>query len=651
MFVYSKLLSGIAFAALACSSSAFAQIHSLDQDAKAFGARRAAASVRLSPDGNKLLYLTPGPGTETAAVITDLATGQSNILVRTDGDPESLSGCDWAAMNRVVCKIYAIVDTIGYMVPITRTISMDLKGEKPQLLGRPAKPSDTELRFSDGTIIDWRDSRDGKVLMIREFIPDVSGAISANKEGLGVELVDTLTGKGQLVEPPNPNASGYMTDYRGNVRLMSVRERRGSDYTGKIKYFYRPDGSKRWAELASYKKEGFTPLAIDPTINALYAAKEKDGRDALYRIALDGSGQQTMVVEDKNYDIEDVVQDSASKKVIGYQVAGERTDTVYFDPEFKGIAAGLSRALPGAPQISFVDITPDGRKLLIVAAADTDPGKYYIYDKISHALEPTLSVSPQLDGYKLAEMKMVQATMADGATIPVYLTLPPGKDAKNLPAIVMPHGGPNARDYWGFDWLSQFFAQRGYAVIQPQYRGSTGFGNDHHNENAIKNWRQAMSDVADSVRWLSKQGISDPSRFAIFGWSYGGYSALQSAAVNPELYKAVIAVAPVTDFTLLKQDYGNNTMITDMVGQGAEVMAGSPLRNADKIKAPVLLFHGTTDVNVGVTHSDKMAGALKGKTLVEYVRYEGLDHQLPSDVARAEMLTKSAQLLERTIGH
>ena len=153
----------------------------------------------------------------------------------------------------------------------------------------------------------------------------------------------------------------------------------------------------------------------------------------------------------------------------------------------------------------------------------------------------------------------------------------------------MPHGGPAARDRWGFDWLSQFFAQRGYAVIQPQFRGSTGFGDAWKNDSAVKNWRAAMIDVASSAQWLSAQGIADPKRVAIFGWSYGGYAALRSAELNPELYKAIIAVAPVTDFALIKEDANftaGQKIIDDLVGGGIEMQRGSRCATCRQSRRP-----------------------------------------------------------------
>jgi dipeptidyl aminopeptidase/acylaminoacyl peptidase len=242
----------------------------------------------------------------------------------------------------------------------------------------------------------------------------------------------------------------------------------------------------------------------------------------------------------------------------------------------------------------------------------------------------------------------------DGKQIPAYLTIPPGSGGKNLPAVVLPHGGPSSRDEWGFDWLAQFLAARGYAVIQPNYRGSSGYGDEFRNRNAILNWQTAMNDIGDSARYLAKEGIADGNRVAILGWSYGGYAALQSSIVEPSLYKAAIAIAPVTDLDLLKKEaegYTNYQLVKNTVGTGPHVAAGSPLRRIGEVKVPVLLFHGTNDINVGVAHSQKMEAAMRsaGKK-VEFVKYDGLDHQLDDSVARADMLNRIGTALEAAIG-
>ena len=473
-----------------------------------------------------------------------------------------------------------------------------------------------------------------------------------------VDLLDTHNLQSSTVEQPRDEASDYMTDERGNVRLMLVEQaKQDGTLTGKVKYYYRTPGSREWKTLADYEDylDQIVPLAIDADIDALYALKKKDGRRALYTIKLDGSLAETLVAENPRVDIGDVVRIGNGLRVIGYTYVDERQHTVYFDPEFKALADSLSKALPNLPIVNFVDGTSDGRKLLIFAGSDSDPGRYYLFDRDTKTLNEAMVEHPQLEGRTLAQAKPVTITAPDGAQIPAYLTLPPGKDPKNLPAVVLPHGGPSSRDDWGFDFLSQFLAARGYAVIQPEYRGSAGYGDQWLNENGFKNWRTSMGDIAASAKWLAAQGIADPKRVAIFGWSYGGYAALMEAETDPSLYKAVIAVAPVTDLGMLKQDaqgYTSARVEADFVGDGPHIEEGSPLRHADRIQVPVLLVHGDLDANVAFHHSQKMADALRsaGKQ-VEFLQYKGLDHQLRDSTVRAELLSHMGQLLDSTIGH
>jgi dipeptidyl aminopeptidase/acylaminoacyl peptidase len=259
-------------------------------------------------------------------------------------------------------------------------------------------------------------------------------------------------------------------------------------------------------------------------------------------------------------------------------------------------------------------------------------------------LRPLIEERPELGGLKLAEVKPVTYKAADGTMIPGYLTLPPTGAAQNLPAIVLPHGGPGARDEWGFDWLAQFFASRGYAVLQPNFRGSTGYGEAWFQENGFKSWKTAIGDVNDAGRWLTAQGIAAPGKLAIVGWSYGGYAALQSQVLDPDLFKAVVAVAPVTDLDALREEYRNFTSFTivdSYIGHGAHVKDGSPAQNAERVKAPVLMFHGEVDDNVHVAQSRAMLGKLRssGRT-AELITYPGLDHQLDDSKARSDMLAR-----------
>lgn len=653
-----------AVSAATICSTAFAQsTRSLAEDAAAFGAREAVSAARLSPDGSSVLYITPGPGPKTFAVISNLQTGKSHVVTSADGKPELLRWCKYSAPDRAVCQISALSNQTHKIIGFTRLISMNTDGTDGKLLGQSESLYDLGLRQFDASVLDWNGARDGKVLMQRVYVPEggraaIQSRLARKKEGLGVDLVDTRTLQSRSVEPPRDASSGYMADGRGNVRIMTVVESSATGaLSGRVKYFYRIKNSREWKTLVEFADfdDQVRPLAVDAEIDALYLLKKKSGRFALYTVKLDGSMAERLIAENPRVDIDGVERIADGHRVIGYSYSDETNKIEYFDAEFKALAASLSKALPNLPLINFVDATADGRKLLIFAGSDNDPGRFYLFDRDRKSLNEAMLERPQLEGRALARMKPVTIPAPDGAQIPGYLTLPPGKEnAKGMPAVVLPHGGPSARDHWGFNWLTHFLAARGYAVLQPQYRGSAGYGDDWLNDNALRNWRAAMTDIATSARWLASQGVADPNRIAIVGWSYGGYAALQSAAIDPQLYRAVVAVAPVTDFAMLKEDYVGFTsagLVAKEIGSGAHVAEGSPLRRAAAIQAPVLLVHGDLDANVAIRHSGKMAAALRssGKQ-VEYLQYKGLDHQLRDSTVRAEFLTRIGQLLERTIG-
>ncbi|MFL6737541.1 MAG: alpha/beta hydrolase family protein [Sphingomonas sp.] len=651
----------LACASLFAAAPGFAQDGGLAADAKAFGSREAVIEPSLSPDGTSVLYVTPGPGPKTFAIISNLVTGQSTVITSADGTPDVLRWCNYAALDRVVCQVTGNVDRPVGVIGIQRLLAMDADGKNPKLLGQPNSFYDESVRQFDGEVLDWGKRTDGELLMAREYIPE-AGKIGTNivrkKSGLGVDRVDSRSAHASPIEPPKDSASAYLSDGRGSVRIMRVDETTATgELTGRVKYFYRDPGSHDWKTLVDYAdwQEQMRPLAVDADINSLYALKKNNGRYGLYTIKLDGSGAATLVAANPEVDIDDVVRIGKGLKVIGFTYADESRHAVYFDPEFKALAASLAKALPNLPLVDFVDSSADGRKLLIFASSDNDPGRYYLFDRDKKTLNEAMVDRPDLQGRKLAEVKAVTVSSPDGAQIPAYLTLPPGKDAKALPAVILPHGGPSARDEWGFQWLPQFLAARGYAVLQPEYRGSAGYGDTWKNVNGFKSWRTSMGDIAASTRWLAAQGIADPKRTAIVGWSYGGYAALMEAETDPALYKAVVAVAPVTDLEALKQwesGFTDVKMVEDFIGSGPHVAEGSPARHAEQIQAPVLLAHGDLDSNVAFLQSQKMASALQGDgKQVEFLQYKGLDHQLDDSTARTDLLTHVGALLERTIGH
>ena len=662
--ILNKLMFSAGIAALVVASAGHAQAPaSLAADAAAFGARQAVDAPDLSPDGTRVLYLTPGPGHRTFAVQGDLSTGQFSRVVSSDGEPESLRSCRYASMTRLVCRFAGIVESknnahlAGELLGFSRLVALDINGGNPKMLGQAGSQYDASIRQYDGRIIDWLGGSSGSVLMSRLYVPEegkIGSLVQQKKKGVGVDKLDVTSLRRDPVEGPREGA-GYMTDGIGNVRLMwTIGARDSGIMTGNIKYFYRPRDSNGWKDLYSGDYEEFQPLAIDVGTDSLYALKKKNGRYALYSIKLDGSMATTLVAENPHVDIDDVIRVGDGQRVIGYTFAEDQRNTVYFDPEYKKLSASLAKTIPNLPLVSFVDASSDGRKLVVFAGSDSDPGRYFVFDRDKKTLNEAMFARPELQGRKLAQVKSVSIAAPDGKAIPAYLTLPHGREAKGLPAVVLPHGGPSSRDEWGFDWLAQFLAARGYAVLQPQYRGSAGFGDAWLNENGWRNWRTSIGDITASAKWLASQGIANPQKLAIVGWSYGGYAALQSAATEPSLYKAVVAVAPVTDLALLKQDalkFTNARLISEQIGSGTHVAEGSPLRNAAAISAPVLLVHGENDATVRIWHAQKMDAALRGAgKQSELVTFKGLDHQLDDANARTQMLSKIGALLDRTIG-
>lgn len=661
-------LCSVAFGSLLLASTAIpvrpanAADPALTADAVAFGAREAAQNMDLSPSGSKIVMIEPGPGASSRAKVFDLVTGQASVALSTSGLPDSLRWCGFASETQLVCRYGGTADYNGSMVGYSRLLTVAADGSNLKQLGQARSWYDGSLRQFDGALLDWLPSETGMILMAREYVPEegkIDSLVKRSGEGTGVDRVDLARLKFTRVEAPKKGVWSYLTDGRGAVRLMAIAGKSGlsEQISGKLDYSYRRVGAKDWTPLGSYderSRSGLTPLAIDAESDSLYVLKDKGGRDALYRIKLDATRAETLIAADPAVDIDNVIRFGRGQRVVGYSFADTSRRAVYFDPEFAALAASLGKAIKGSPQVDFVGSSRDGAKLLILLSGDTEPGRYYVFERATKRLNEIALARPELEKRSLAQVQSITYRTADGATIPAYLTLPPGRDAKNLPTVVLPHGGPEARDEWGFDWLAQFLAGQGYAVLQPNYRGSSGYGRAFRNESAFRNWKTAVSDIGAGARHLASQGIADPQRTAILGWSYGGYAALQGAAVDPSLYKAVVAIAPVTDLSLLKfqaSGFNNSSLVDEMVGSGANASTGSPLRNAAAINAPVLLVHGDMDANVGILHSEKMNAALvsAGKR-TELIRFKGLDHSLDDSNARVRMLTRIGEFLQTAIG-
>jgi dipeptidyl aminopeptidase/acylaminoacyl peptidase len=557
-----------------------------------------------------------------------------------------------------VCDVYVLaMDAQLGPLPFSRLVAVNSDGSNPKVISKEQTTHTHGLIMGGGRVIDWLPETDASVLMTRVYVRDdtIGTRFGSSDTGLGVDIVDTRTLLSHRVEPPRRQAVGFISDGQGHVRIVAHQEATARGVTGEILYEFHPVGSEDLQPLSTYNsvdESGFRPAAIDPEHNLAYGFKKLDGRLALYTVTLDSGRAERLVYANPDVDLSRIMTIGRQHRAVGVTYVTEYRRVEYFAPDIKALLESLTRALHGPVRV--VGASQDESRLLVQTSSDVEPGVYYIFDRKSHQLQTLFVVRNQLEGVKLATVQPVNYVAGDGTKIPGYLTLPPGaQSVRGLPAIVMPHGGPSSRDVWGFDWLAQFYANRGYAVLQPNYRGSSGFGDAWFRDQGFRSWNIAIGDVLDAGRWLVKEG-ADPARLGILGWSYGGYAALQSAVVDPTLFKAVVAIAPVTDLPMLREQYrhwSNFDLASDFIGEGAPAREGSPAEHADRIKAPVLMFQGVMDANVSIEQSRRMESALKsagGK--VTLVTWELLDHQLDDSAARTQVLSQSDAFLRAAFG-
>ncbi len=575
----------LAAALLAASSSAIAQTMPLEDAALMFGSRQSVEYISLSPSGEKIAVIAPSGTHGERLLVVDLAGDATPRAILNNSDKMTDIGyCDWATESRLVCGIFVLTNQTGRLLGFTRLVSVDATSGKIEVITPQLSDRALYNNQHGGSILalDVAD-RPNRILMTRQFVPERSTGtrLASDKEGLGVEEIDITNGRTSNVEQPAEDAVRYIADENGRVRIMV---RQPFDTSGNIGsrqiYYYRAKDDDSWRNLGEARVDaqtltGFYPVAVDTARDVAYGFDTKDGYTALLAIALDGSARREQVLARGDVDVDQLIRIGRRNRVVGASYATEKRQVSYIDAELAKFAEDLGAALPGKPLVDIVDASQDESELLVIASSDTDPGMAYLYDKASRQLNELLPLRDRLRGVEMAPMTPVSFPAADGTMIPGYLTLPPGiTEARDLPAIVLPHGGPSARDEWGFDWLVQFFVSQGYAVLQPNYRGSSGYGSAWFGRNGFQAWETAIGDVNDAGRWLVSQGMARPDRLAIVGWSYGGYAALQSQAVDPALYKAVVAIAPVADLELLREErrgFTSFALVDRFIGRGPHV--------------------------------------------------------------------------------
>lgn len=628
--IFSTLLAGVALAGGLFSTAVHADSTIAVAD---FFKRAAYGQPLLSPDGSHLAVLTPRNGRFVLAVI-NIDTRQSKVVA---SDPDwSIARPMWVNNERLVFSISKGRDATmqedkgGGLFAVNKDASgfrkLTITVKEAEGGGR-YKPVKVLGRPSDG-------SNDLFVANNERAPDDEMGATD-------VYRMDTTTGRKKLLTFNNPGKiTDWVMDHADVIRVAAGNSVDSASKRIKQTVYYRETEKSDWKPIyEAFMDEGKTiaPLGFNYDNKTLLVAGRFNGRDKVGVHAWDFSKNTAgeLLAEHAQVDIDEGLDfDRERKKIIGITVQGLTTEKYYFDADYAQLQATLDASFPGQE----VDFQWRGNRAVVIAHGDNNVGKAYLFDTEKKVLEPMLVFKPELEGKRLSAQKVFHYSARDGLDIPAYLTLPEGKTAKALPLIAYVHGGPHARDSHGYDPMAQMLASRGYAVLQPQFRMSTGFGWKHHTA-GWKQWGLSMQDdVTDGVNALVKQGIVDPKRVCIIGASYGGYATMYGLAKDPDFYQCGVNWVGVTDvkmlFTVTWSDmrgpYMDNLgalMHGDPKKDEAYFKQSSAIENASKIKAPVLMAYGSEDIRVPLVHGEKMRDALlKQGNTVQWMVMTGEGH-------------------------
>ena len=368
-------------------------------------------------------------------------------------------------------------------------------------------------------------------------------------------------------------------------------------------------------------------------------------------------GDISLFYEHPTEDVTSIVTDRFSGAPVGFHIGGLVPTIHWIDPKLESLQKAVSKAFPDR-NVSIFDRSEDFKRIVAHVESASQPPIYYLIDFSKGTADIIGEAYPALAEAAMGAQRTMTYKSRDGFDIPAYLTMPPGREPRNLPLVVFPHGGPYARDDTGFDWWTQFMATRGYVVLQPQFRGSFGFGGKLLRAGNRQWGRGMQDDITDGVRHLVDQGIADPKRVCIVGASYGGYAALAGAAFTPDLYACAVSVAGISDipnmagFILKRSGEESDSLQAwkDLIGNPSdeELARFSPARSIDTIRAPILLVHGTNDTVVPISQSQSFAHLLQAKSKnYELIELQGEDHWLSAGESRLRLLTAIETFLAR----
>lgn len=588
-------------------------------------------TFRLSPNGEFIAYMAPYENRMNIHVRKFDSDSVTRVTSVTDRD---LAGYFWASNNRLVY----VRDKGGNEDFHLFAVDKDGTNEK-------------DLTPFDGVramIIDDLEDNDNEMIIgLNKRIPQVFDPYRLNIN----------SGKMKLLYENPGNITGWGTDHDGKLRLAYVTN--GVDNT----IMYRESEDQPFKEVITTDfKQTLEPQFFDFDNGNIVYALSNLGRDktAVVKYDLKENKELEEIFINEEVDVDGISYSRKNKVPTIINYTKEKLNRKFLDKETENVFSEIEKELGATNEYYITSRNKNEDIFLVYVSNDRSRGAYYYYDKNTNKIEHLADLSPWIKQEYMAEMKPINYTSRDGLKINGYLTLPIGREAKNLPVVINPHGGPWARDRWGYNPEVQLLANRGYAVLQMNFRGSTGYGKNFW-ESSFKKWGQEMqNDVTDGVQWLIDEGIADPNRVAIYGGSYGGYATLAGITNTPDLYAAAVDYVGVSNlFTFMNtippywEPY--KKMFYEMVGDpntidSVMMKENSPVFNVDKIKAALFIAQGANDPRVNKDESDQMVEALKKKQVtVQYMLKENEGHGFRNEENKIDFYNAMIKFLDENL--
>lgn len=595
---------------------------------EAFTSAPAIDKLKLSPDGTKLSMIqTLDTENEQLVLVKlfDLQSGEQKFLVKADSRDLTIYSVIWANNKQLLMRAAYASHRYGTPVTETRLMVIDVEtGKNRSVINGQLQRKLVRTPQFQSNIVDLMPDDEHNFLL----------ALDGFSYGTGTSVVKvSLNGElHEMVAHARKDLYDWVADRQHRPRIALFRD--DTRYEVQEKMLDTKEFRTLW-QFDIFTEQEVWPIGFDADPNILYVSAYHEGKLAIFKTDLSAAQPTLQLVKaDENYDVPaDISYSWQDNKIIAI---GEE----YVDSTYQAFQKAVDAALPDADN-RIVSMSHDRNRYIIESSSATQPGSYLLGDRKEKSMTFLLNKFSQLDPEQMVAKQKIQYTARDGLAIEGYLTTPLGYQTGVLPTIIFPHGGPISFDDEGFDYWTQFFANRGYAVLQMNFRGSHGYGFDFK-QMGLQGWGlQMQDDVEDGTRWLIEKGIADPGRICIVGASYGGYAALMGAVKTPELYQCVVSFAGVTDVEDLVKSYRrfiNYEVVKKQIGDDFDLLEQrSPLTHADKIQVPVLLIHGTKDRSVPVKQSEAMYKALKRKDKdVQYIELEDGDHYLSTNSHRLD---------------